>query len=89
MGSEMCIRDRPYPLDEPALAAVLAKLVPHLGEGAVVVVERSSRTPEPAWPEGMERFAEKKYGETRLWFAEPGVEPGVEAVEAVDLEAGD
>jgi 16S rRNA (guanine966-N2)-methyltransferase len=70
---DLVFLDPPYPLDEPALAAVLAKLVPHLGEGAVVVVERSSRSPEPAWPEGMERFAEKKYGETRLWFAEPGV----------------
>jgi 16S rRNA (guanine966-N2)-methyltransferase len=36
----------------------------------------------------MERFAEKKYGETRLWFTEPGVE-AADAVEAADLEAGD
>ena len=91
---DLVFLDPPYPLDEPALAAVLAKLVPHLAEGAVVVVERSSRSPEPAWPEGMERFAEKKYGETRLWFAEPGVEAaeGMEAVEAadgVDMEVGD
>ncbi|PVZ57513.1 16S rRNA (guanine(966)-N(2))-methyltransferase RsmD [Arthrobacter sp. H-02-3] len=70
---DLVFLDPPYPLDEPALAAVLAKLVPHLGEGAVVVVERSSRSPEPEWPDGVERFAEKKYGETRLWFAEPGV----------------
>jgi 16S rRNA (guanine966-N2)-methyltransferase len=88
---DLVFLDPPYPLDEPALAAVLAKLVPHLGEGAVVVVERSSRTPEPAWPEGLERFAEKKYGETRLWFAEPGVEAEetAEAVESVDLEPAD
>jgi 16S rRNA (guanine966-N2)-methyltransferase len=66
--------DPPYPLDEVALAAVLTKLLPHLAEGAVVVVERSARAPEPTWPEGLERFAEKRYGETRLWFAEPGVE---------------
>ncbi|MEC5191004.1 MULTISPECIES: 16S rRNA (guanine(966)-N(2))-methyltransferase RsmD [unclassified Arthrobacter] len=71
---DLVFLDPPYPLDEPALAAVLAKLLPHLAEGAVVVVERSSRTPEPSWPAGMERFAERKYGETRLWFAEPGVE---------------
>ena len=38
-----------------------------------MVVERSSRSPEPGWPAGLERFAEKKYGETRLWFAEPSV----------------
>ena len=96
---DLVFLDPPYPLDEPALAAVLAKLVPHLGEGAVVVVERSSRSPEPVWPQGMERFAEKKYGETRLWFTEPGVEAAdaveaadlaaVDAVEAADLEAGD
>ncbi|GAA2136879.1 16S rRNA (guanine(966)-N(2))-methyltransferase RsmD [Arthrobacter humicola] len=73
---DLVFLDPPYPLDEPALAAVLAKLVPHLGEGAVVVVERSSRSPEPEWPDGVERFAEKKYGETRLWFAEPGVAAG-------------
>jgi 16S rRNA (guanine966-N2)-methyltransferase len=59
---------------------VLAKLLPHLAEGAVVVVERSSRTPEPSWPDGMERFAERKYGETKLWFAEPGAEAGPDDV---------
>ena len=75
---DLVFLDPPYPLDEPALAAVLAKLAPHLAAGAVVVVERSSRTPEPAWPGGMERFAEKKYGETRLWFAEPSAEPAAD-----------
>ena len=88
---DLVFLDPPYPLDEPALAAVLAKLVPYLSEGAVVVVERSSRSPEPEWPGSMERFAEKKYGETRLWFAEPGVEAvagveSVDAAEAVDEE---
>jgi len=71
---DLVFLDPPYPLDEPALAGVLAKLLPHLAEGAVVVVERSSRSHEPDWPDGMERFAERKYGETKLWFAEPSVE---------------
>ncbi|MDQ5862651.1 MAG: 16S rRNA (guanine(966)-N(2))-methyltransferase RsmD, partial [Actinomycetota bacterium] len=70
---DLVFLDPPYPLDEPALAAVLDKLSAHLAPSAVVVVERSSRSPEPGWPEGVERFAEKKYGETRLWFAEPSV----------------
>ncbi|MFJ5958520.1 16S rRNA (guanine(966)-N(2))-methyltransferase RsmD [Paenarthrobacter sp. NPDC092416] len=68
---DLVFLDPPYPLDEPALSAVLSKLAPHLDEGAVVVVERSSRSPEPLWPESMECFADKKYGETKLWFAEP------------------
>ncbi|MFF2245812.1 16S rRNA (guanine(966)-N(2))-methyltransferase RsmD [Arthrobacter sp. NPDC058130] len=86
---DLVFLDPPYPLDEPALGAVLAKLAPHLSEAAVVVVERSSRSPEPGWPEGMERFAEKKYGETRLWFAEPGVEAaaGVDALDGVEAAA--
>jgi 16S rRNA (guanine966-N2)-methyltransferase len=80
---DVAFLDPPYPLDEPALAAVLEKLARHLAAGAVVVVERSSRSPEPSWPAGLERFAEKKYGETRLWFAEPASDQQVD----VDLEA--
>jgi 16S rRNA (guanine966-N2)-methyltransferase len=68
---DLVFLDPPYPLDEPAMAAVLEELSPYLAEGAVVVVERSSRSPEPAWPASLERFADKKYGETKLWFAEP------------------
>jgi 16S rRNA (guanine966-N2)-methyltransferase len=83
---DLVFLDPPYPLEGPALAQVLAKLAPHLAEGAVVVVERSARTPEPVWPQGLERFAERKYGETRLWFAEPGVEEVLDAglAEALD-----
>jgi 16S rRNA (guanine966-N2)-methyltransferase len=84
---DLVFLDPPYPLDEPALSAVLAKLNAHLAPAAVVVVERSSRSPEPAWPEGMERFAEKKYGETRLWFAEPSVPDALEADEDLDVQA--
>ncbi|MEK0156368.1 16S rRNA (guanine(966)-N(2))-methyltransferase RsmD [Arthrobacter oryzae] len=68
---DLAFLDPPYPLDEPAMAGVLEELSPYLAEGAVVVVERSSRSPEPVWPASLERFAEKKYGETKLWFAEP------------------
>ncbi|HEY9355769.1 MAG TPA: 16S rRNA (guanine(966)-N(2))-methyltransferase RsmD [Arthrobacter sp.] len=84
---DLVFLDPPYPLDEPALSAVLAKLNAHLAPAAVVVVERSSRSPEPAWPEALERFAEKKYGETRLWFAEPSVPDAVQADEAVDEQS--
>ncbi|MDN3904217.1 16S rRNA (guanine(966)-N(2))-methyltransferase RsmD [Arthrobacter sp. YD2] len=63
--------DPPYALTEGELDAVLTPLAGHLAEGAVVVLERSTRSPEPGWPAGLERFSEKKYGETTLWFAEP------------------
>lgn len=68
---DLVLMDPPYPLEDGAVMSILASLAPHLAEGAVVVLERSSRANEPAWPAGLERFAEKKYGETRLWYLEP------------------
>ena len=72
----LVLADPPYDVDESALAVVLAGLVGRLDEGAVVVVERSSRSPEPAWPEGLARFDERRYGETTLWLAEPTARGG-------------
>lgn len=68
---DLVFMDPPYPLTEDELSQVLDLVGPRLSSYAVVVVERSARTPEPSWPESLARFAEKKYGETRLWFAEP------------------
>lgn len=70
---DLVLMDPPYPLPEDDLAHVLALLVEGgwLAERAVVVVERSARGVEPSWPPGLERFDERRYGETRVWFAEP------------------
>ena len=70
---DLVFLDPPYDLDEAALAAVLTHLAAPgvLADGAVVVVERSIRTPEPAWPEGLVAFARKDYGETAVYYAEP------------------
>lgn len=68
---DLVFMDPPYPLDELSLSAILSSLAPQLSPEAVIVVERSTRSPEPTWPAELERFAGKKYGETHLWFAEP------------------
>lgn len=68
---DVALLDPPYDLPEDQLGAVLAALVPLLDAQAVVVIERSARTPEPAWPLGLGRLDERRYGETTLWFAEP------------------
>ena len=54
------------------LGRVLALLLEGgwLAPGALVVVERSSRTPEPEWPAGLELLDERRHGETVLWSAE-------------------
>ncbi len=75
---DLVLADPPYPLGEDELAAVLHQLVHGhwLSAQAVVVVERSERSPEPTWPTGptgsaaLDRYDDRCYGETRLWFAE-------------------
>lgn len=69
---DVVFADPPYDVDEPALAGVLAGLLAHhwLASDVVLVVERSTRTPEPTWPPGVERFDVKTYGETRVWYAD-------------------
>ncbi|OLT53946.1 16S rRNA (guanine(966)-N(2))-methyltransferase RsmD [Cellulosimicrobium sp. CUA-896] len=76
--------DPPYDLGAQALERVLDRLaVPGvLDPTAVVVVERSARTPEPAWPAGWEVLASKAYGETAVWFAGPAVDDADEDDEA-------
>lgn len=72
---DIVFADPPYPLPDATVAADLGLLAGNgwLAEDALVVVERSARSPEPGWPAGLEPLAGKrrlkKYGETALWFA--------------------
>lgn len=76
MRVDVVYLDPPYPLTEDDLGRDLASLVANgwLADDALVVVERSRRSPEPDWPAGLEplpgKRRQKKYGETVLWLAE-------------------
>ncbi len=72
-GFDVVLMDPPYELAEAELARQLEALaVPgRLAPGAVVVVERSSRAPEPTWPPGWAALTGKRYGETTVWFVSP------------------
>lgn len=67
---DIAFLDPPYTLGEEALAADLLALTAEgwLVPGALVVVERSGRSPEPQWPDGITADREKRYGETVLWY---------------------
>jgi 16S rRNA (guanine966-N2)-methyltransferase len=61
--------DPPYDVAESEITEVLDALVSRLTPDAVVVVERSSRSPEPSWPDGLRAFSKRAWGETVAWEA--------------------
>jgi len=64
--------DPPYELSATELEHNLAALASRLNPEAIVVVERSSRTPAPALPEGLSLDRRKDYGDTALyWLTSP------------------
>jgi 16S rRNA (guanine966-N2)-methyltransferase len=69
---DLVLADPPYDLSEEAMAEVLQLLVAHkwLSDDALVVVERSARSPEPRWPRGLVGAGERRYGDTKMWFAD-------------------
>ena len=62
--------DPPYPLPAEEVSHALDLLVARgwVEPGGAVVVERSARSVEPRWPEGLLLRRSKKYGETVLWY---------------------
>ncbi len=74
--ADLALLDPPYALDERALADVLEALdAGHLAPGALVVVERDARSPEPAWPAGWTGEGARRYGDTVLWTATARLPP--------------
>jgi len=69
---DLVLADPPYDVTEEALGDVLTLLVTHqwLSQDAFVVVERSARSPEPRWPQGLQGAGERRYGDTKMWFAD-------------------
>lgn len=66
--------DPPYAVAEDDLAAVLAALATGgwLTQDAVVVLERSTRSPDPTWPAGLAPTSTRTYGETAVHYATRG-----------------
>ena len=90
---DVAFLDPPYALDEAGVAADLAALVGQgwLAPDAVVVVERSARSPEPQWPAGLVDARSKRYGETVLWYghAASGDRPETDRLQTDRLPEGD
>ncbi|MEP7765005.1 16S rRNA (guanine(966)-N(2))-methyltransferase RsmD [Sanguibacter sp. 25GB23B1] len=86
---DLVFLDPPYDVTDAEVAEVLTALEPHVSSRCVIVVERSSRSPEPRWPSSWNSIAAKTYGDTVVHYAEvtlrdegheptgPGGEPGL------------
>ena len=74
---DVAFLDPPYPLPDESVAEDLESLLSNgwLVPGALVVVERSVRSPEPAWPTGYSETRQKRYGETVLWYGHAASKP--------------
>jgi 16S rRNA (guanine966-N2)-methyltransferase len=81
MAASLVFADPPYVTGQDELTEMLNALTSQgwLQPSAVLLIERSSRSLEPQWPEGMVRQAIRRYGETSIWQAEwnQGGPPGV------------
>jgi 16S rRNA (guanine966-N2)-methyltransferase len=67
---DIAFLDPPYALPVADVEADLRALRDNgwLVEGALVVVERSSRGPALTWPDGLAGERQRRYGETMLWY---------------------
>ncbi|MBX3091971.1 MAG: 16S rRNA (guanine(966)-N(2))-methyltransferase RsmD [Cryobacterium sp.] len=66
---DLALLDPPYGVGEDELARALSSLRPRLASEAIILVERASKAPEPAWPAGITLDRRKDYGDTTLWWA--------------------
>jgi 16S rRNA (guanine966-N2)-methyltransferase len=69
-GYDVVFADPPYAAPVAEVDAMLTALVDNawLAEGAVVVVERSSRDAPVQWVPGITAERARRYGETMLWY---------------------
>ena len=75
---DVVFADPPYELGSPTVSAQIERLVSNawVGYGSLIVVERSRRSPQLAWPDAAAKCWTRAYGETILAFGSLEVEPG-------------
>jgi 16S rRNA (guanine(966)-N(2))-methyltransferase RsmD len=67
---DVVFADPPYSVPDTVIDTMLTTLVENgwLAEGAVIVVERSSRDAPVRWVQGITEDRSRRYGETTLWY---------------------
>jgi 16S rRNA (guanine(966)-N(2))-methyltransferase RsmD len=67
---DVIFEDPPYAVSDVELSALHEGLLTRgwLTPGALLVVERSTRSPEPPWPTHVTLERSRRYGESMLWY---------------------
>jgi 16S rRNA (guanine966-N2)-methyltransferase len=67
---DVVFADPPYALPQAGVSRVLALLAEHgwLAPGALVIVERATRSGPPNWPDGFVPDRARRYGEATFWY---------------------
>ncbi len=70
--------DPPYAMADEDVTRMLARLADGewLAPGALVIVERATRSGPVRWPDGFVPDRARKYGEATFWY---GLGPGTQA----------
>jgi 16S rRNA (guanine966-N2)-methyltransferase len=68
---DVVFADPPYALADDEVSAVLQALSGHgwLAPGALVIIERATRSGPFSWPAGFEPDRARRYGEATFWYA--------------------
>jgi 16S rRNA (guanine966-N2)-methyltransferase len=68
---DVVFADPPYALADDEVSAMLQALSDHgwLAAGALVIVERATRSGPFSWPAGFEPDRARRYGEATFWYA--------------------
>jgi 16S rRNA (guanine966-N2)-methyltransferase len=67
---DVVFADPPYAVTDDELKKVLHGLRHRLAPDALLMVERASRSGEPAWPEEVEPLRAKRYGDTAVYWGQ-------------------
>jgi len=63
--------DPPYDFSDSEISTILEKLHANnfFKDGAVIAIERASKTTQPVWPQGYEPSRTKVYGQASIYYA--------------------
>lgn len=68
--ANLVLLDPPYDFEPEALAAILRSLASLLATNGLIVLETSSKTAQPDFPDSLVIMDTKTYGDTAAWFLE-------------------